>query len=385
MNTFPSPRLAAPSRFFLTLGVLQLVALALLIGCDSAEPEPPQPARLTFAGEVTSTLDYPIPDAMVTLATAEGDTETGVTDSSGAFSIDVPAGSYTLTVNKQGYEPLSDAVAVQQSTTGYAYAAVLQGLASVQGRLMDPRRYYVNEPSPVPNTPIRFLVGGSDVEVITDEQGGFSLEGLPSGTWTAFADGPGVIRGTFDASLEAGANTLGDVFPQLYTPSDGYRFFLTWSDEPYVTQLTLTWRGPNIAPDDYPTWLCDDFCTGDPPFGTDKAVHSASTQGFVPFEYGVTLFDVDDGLYRLSVFGDWVEGVSYPEVFERFSFQVDVYKGQTLLKTIVAPPPNGSNQQGNGAIWRVLELRVVNGQVDLIDSNGQSLGYVHFDSDTRAL
>ena len=115
MQTFRG--LAGLNNHAMTRTFFGLVTFILICsGCSSPSPIAPasalpvsQPAAqfASISGQVYAKVtwgDPPIPDAVITVAEADGAIRTVVTDDSGFYAISVRAGDVSITASKEGYE-----------------------------------------------------------------------------------------------------------------------------------------------------------------------------------------------------------------------------------------------------------------------------------------
>lgn len=140
------------------------------------------PNPSTISGTVRTTDGSPVSQATVT-----GGGATVLSNSSGAFSLSVPAGSHTLTVSRSGYSTETSGpwtVNWGETLTGIV-ATLAPNVATVSGVVAYGGTGIIN--ATVTATP---ATGGTPVQVVTASGGSYSL-GLIPGTYTITANKTG--------------------------------------------------------------------------------------------------------------------------------------------------------------------------------------------------
>ena len=178
-QTVPGFALAAGTTK--NLGTLTLIATpALLTGrvVDSS----------TGAGLAGATVTATTVGSAATVrAAAVSFTATiATTDTTGAFSLQVPAGAYAVTVTKSGYGARSIApLSVGPGVTQALGTLTLDGLAAIHGFVVR-----AADSSPVASATV--TVSGTLNTTITDASGAFNLT-QPAGAWSLTVDAPGLV------------------------------------------------------------------------------------------------------------------------------------------------------------------------------------------------
>jgi RHS repeat-associated protein len=109
-----------------------------------------------------------------------------VTDGTGAFSLQVPAGAYFVTISKTGYGPRTTApLSLGAGVTQALGDLALDGLASIHGRVVR-----AADSSPVAGATV--TVTGTLNTTTTDAAGAFTLT-QPAGAWSLTVDAPGLV------------------------------------------------------------------------------------------------------------------------------------------------------------------------------------------------
>ncbi|MDX1532273.1 MAG: carboxypeptidase-like regulatory domain-containing protein, partial [Rhodothermales bacterium] len=116
------------------------------------------PVEATVTGKVESSEGEPIEGATLSFAPGEGTTLTAETGSDGTYTIEVPVGAYTVTVEAAGYAPFTGTLDVEGDTTYDVTLESQQGPANVQGRVVGSQTG-----SPVADVLVAFAPDGSGV------------------------------------------------------------------------------------------------------------------------------------------------------------------------------------------------------------------------------
>ncbi len=125
------------------------------------------------SGRVLDVDSNPIPGVTI----SDGVGHTATTGPDGAYVLSgLPASTYTITPSKSGYDfsPPSRTVSVPPNATGVDFVGTLQ-IYSISGRVADANGV------PVPDVTISDDVGHT---TITDNNGNYTLDNLPAGTYT---------------------------------------------------------------------------------------------------------------------------------------------------------------------------------------------------------
>ncbi len=167
-----------------------LLASTLLAGAAlPATPLAPESAdRLKRVGSVIGAVrtsdGIPIAGAQVVL---EGTASLGTSDREGRFALDlVPAGSYVLSVTRDGYrEARAEVRVVDDSVVTVSVALVSRGQRLSAVRIVETLKNHVHgvvldpQGRPLPGVRVGFV--GAHRSVLTDEDGRYSVVDLPNG------------------------------------------------------------------------------------------------------------------------------------------------------------------------------------------------------------
>ncbi len=161
-------------------GSVQVVAMGYRQEFKAHTFEPKTTSKLPFAlkggtilsGVVTDeTTKTPIAQAEVTL---KGTTQKTKTDEKGAFRFeDIVAGSKTLTISATGYQPSEKSTELMTEKES-TLEIPLKGDAEISGSV-------VAESNDKPLAGVKVQIAGTSRETLTDAQGKFRLEDVPSG------------------------------------------------------------------------------------------------------------------------------------------------------------------------------------------------------------
>jgi len=117
----------------------------------------------TLSGRVLGSTGYPLSGAAVTIQ-GSGTTKTAKTGSDGAFSVSLPPGLYTVTVNHGGYQTASNDVAV---TSGQSIAVSIQLSESTLSNLQTIGRTSTTSAG---NTGAQFNISAGEINTLSQTQ-----------------------------------------------------------------------------------------------------------------------------------------------------------------------------------------------------------------------
>jgi hypothetical protein len=301
-------------------------------------------------GSVTdAATEQPLGDVTIEVHDANGNVEgMGSTDQSGNYQILVPeAEGYTVSFSKEGYLPVTyDNVSVvsDQDTN---LEPVLQvdedddGTGVVKGRVVD-----ATNGNGVQDVEILLRAGVNDTTssvvatTTTNGQGQYQFSGLEAGNYTAEAWKSGYSTAFFTFVC------LGD---QTRTVSDAA---ITPEAESGTMRIVLSW---GETPDDLDSHLTGPTGDGDRfhVFYANLVVENANLDRDDVTSFGpetITIETFEDGLYRYSVHDYTNRNASQSFALSESGAQVNVYQGDTLVKTFNVP----TNTEGT--LWTVFEM-----------------------------
>ncbi|MEM1041845.1 MAG: carboxypeptidase regulatory-like domain-containing protein [Bacteroidota bacterium] len=344
------------NRFFsLCLFALLLAAT----GCDSGSEDD----TVTVNGTITNATGLGVDDATVTFSAdgtaGRGSAENATTDTDGNFSIEVPDGSYTVTVTAPGYTATTSTI----TTGGEDLVTTLRGPSNLSGRIVNSQNGQA-----LANARVSFTRGTGaavdtseaaiDLEVVTDADGAFSISGAPTGTYLCVVRADGFVPTLLpDVTFEDGETNLGDATAVEQPPAGAYRIVLSWGAAPRDLDSHLT--GPDGQGERFHVYYLnrsDELADLD----TDD------TSGFGPET--ITLRPDNDGMYRYSVYNFSEQSLSGSqgiagEIENSAAARVQVYTEDGLVRDYRAPA------SAPGDTWRVFELNASGGTGTLTDVN----------------
>lgn len=360
-GVFPS---YTPMRHAL-LSLAAALALVTVGGCDSGSDGPVQ-----ATATVTNTFGRPLAGGTVVVEPAGGAGNktagqlplcTTTTSSTGAFTCDLPPGTYTVTITVPGYSTGSFPITVGPDGTITVDLPPLTGQGNIDGTMVDG-------------------VTGAVLTFATVQ----CRRRLPDGTYTEFefeattgADGRITIQNVFagDAQcvVQAGASqipitititpdTRGTIAVTPPPAVGQYRIVLTWGADPSDLDSHLT--GPTGTGNEryhvyfgdrtYVTTAGDTLAVLDT---DDTGSFGPETTTFTPAANGVYRFTVFNYTLRSSTEG----GQSIHDSPTR----VQVYDSNGLRQTYEAPPPTTANEGLIANAWRVVQLTKQGSQITL--------------------
>ena len=276
----------------------------------------------------------------------------GTTDSSGVYSISVPAGSgYRVEFTKSGYIPaIYYDVSVVADVTTYL-ETVLQiddsysGLGAISGTISN-----ALTGGGVSGLMIKFREGinvtsGTVITSTATGSGGYYTQNLYTGYYTAEVSGTGYNTGYFTVICIGGITTANQdaTITPILSPGET-RIILTWGETPSDLDSHLT--GP--TPDDSRFHIY---------YWQKTYAYSGITYADLDLDdvtsYGpetTTIYQQIPGVYRFSVHDYTNRGSSYSTALSNSGAQVRLYSGDNLVATFNVP----ANQEGT--LWTVFEI-----------------------------
>jgi len=279
----------------------------------------------------------------------------GTTDSSGVYSISVPAGSgYRVEFTKSGYIPAIyyDVSVVADVTTYLETVLQIDDSYSGQGIISGTISNALTGGG-VSGLTIKFREGinvtsGTVITSTATGSGGYYNRNLYTGYYTAEVSGTGYNTTYFTVICIGGmatANQDATITPIL--SSGETRIILTWGVTPSDLDSHLT--GP--LPDDTrfhmyypyaPTW------GGSSPWPEYVKLDLDDITSYGPET--TTIYQQIPGVYRFSVHDFTNGGSSYSTALSNSGAQVSIYSGDYHLATFNVPPSQG------GTLWTVFEM-----------------------------
>ncbi len=313
-----------------------LILPVLIIGFSSCTKE-----TVSFRGRVVNTTGRPVADAEVTV-----DSETGMTDDEGFFTVDLPEGAHTFTINAPGYTSTPVSVSANQISSDDVPDLVLRGEADIFGVVIDSQtgeglasaRVYLGSFNTEANAEL------SELMVTTGSDGTFEILDGPTGNFYCIIICNGYFtRITQRITIVQGTNNLAQQ-TVVSRPEEGdFRIVLTWGSNPSDLDTHLT--GPSSTGVRF--HLC--YWDQDPDEGVNLDVDDVTSYG----PETTTLSVLRNGLYRYSVHNYSNQSSSGALEIPASPAVVEVYGYNGLLNKFTAPAYTGS-----GNTWRVFEMTV---------------------------
>ncbi|MCE4625726.1 MAG: carboxypeptidase regulatory-like domain-containing protein [Desulfurococcales archaeon] len=174
----------------------------------------------TIAGVVTDLITgNPIAGALVTVVEAN---KTVTTNESGFFQVEVPAGTYTLTVEASGYEPFETTVSVEENETVFLTIQLTPaGYGTIEGYVFDAETM-----EPISNA---LVVVDEDMNysAVTGPDGFYMIENVPAGIHVVEAYASGYQSASVNVTLAPNETvvvnfTLSTIPPAVVVLGDAY-------------------------------------------------------------------------------------------------------------------------------------------------------------------
>ena len=320
------------------------------------------PTQAGIAGTILNTTSNPVQNALINLIPQDGSAPLSfTTGADGAYDFDVPAGQYTLTIERPGYNIQSLPLTVNGDETEDFR---ISGPSDIFGTLTS------SQGGPLANAEVNFVfssdVTGDPIEsrfeltTTTDANGNYQIEGAPFGTFTSvtFAENhfPVVVE---DVVFEEGETEIPPVTATEQPDAEALRVVLTWGEDPGDLDSHLT--GPDGQGGRFHVYFSDRS------FG-DTNLDVDDTSSFGPET--ITIYPSTDGVYRYSVFNYSDDSENGAAGIAASPTRVEVYSAEGLVRSYTAPPA----QPGN--TWRVFEMYVEGNQISFNGSEPSGLGYV---------
>lgn len=317
--------------------LLALIILpVLLFGYTSCTKE-----TVTFRGRVVNTTGQPVANAEVTV-----ESETGLTDEDGYFTVDLPEGAHTFTIMAPGYTSTPVSLSADQVSSDDVLDLVLKGEADIYGIIIDSQTgeglasatVYLGSFNTEANAE------QSELLVTTGADGTFSILDGPTGNFYCIVICNGYFtRITQRITIVTGENDL----PQqtiVSRPAQGdFRIILTWGSNPEDLDTHLT--GPSSTGGRF--HLC--YWDQDPDNGVNLDVDDVTSYG----PETTTLSELRNGIYRYSVHNYTNQTSTGAQGIASSPAVVEIYGYSGLLNRFVSPAYTGS-----GNTWRVFEMTV---------------------------
>jgi uncharacterized repeat protein (TIGR01451 family) len=176
---------------------------AIVAGADTMMTIPMAVALGEFTGNVTYSGAGVAGAAVEALSGNPGTIQgTAITNASGAYTLYLPAGSYTLLASAPNYDNTTSGAEILSAGGTVTVNLALSSLGSLAGTVKDANG------AAIANAQIGFTTSGFSGGAITGAAGNYSTFGLPSGTYTVTASAPGFSSvSSSGITVSAGATT----------------------------------------------------------------------------------------------------------------------------------------------------------------------------------
>lgn len=336
-------------------------AIASKSGVNPWQPDPTHNGAL-ISRVVKASDQSPIKGAQVSAYLTSGQyVDSATTDDAGQFELLIPAGTYNIVANKNGYVPGTlKNVAVEEGGVHYADWISLitdssSGEYTVKGKITD-----AATGSGLSGVSMKFTNindTSKTYTTTTDSSGAYSRK-LPTGYYDVALTKTGYIASELrvaSSSEMVSVSQDGTMSPTI--DSNTYRIVLTWNENPRDLDSHLT--GPTASGGSFHVYYPSSYKNA-----YDGGTLVANLDVDDTTSYGpetITLTPTTTGTYRY-----YVHRYAGSDSISTSGAQVKVYNGNRLVATYNAP-----TDQGTGDYWTVFEL--TNGTIKLINRIGNSV------------
>ena len=300
-------------------------------------------------------IQSPLQGVLVEVYDGNSLISSGTTDSSGVYSISVPAGSgYKVEFTKSGYIPaIYYDVSVVADVTTYL-ETVLQiddnysGEGNISGTISNALTGEgVSGLTIKLREGINVTSGTVIASTTTETEGYYSVTNLNAGYYTAEVSGTGYNTTYFTVICIGGTTTdnqNANITPVLL-PGE-IRIILTWGAIPPDIDSHLT--GPLPGGTRFHMYYPDAEANYGSPWPEYVKLDRDDVDSYGPET--TTIYQQIPGVYRFSVHDYTNRGSSYSTALSNSGAQVRVYRGNNLIATFNVP----ANQEGT--LWTVFEM-----------------------------
>lgn len=334
------------------------LALAFtLTACDSGTDTPD--GAVAASGTLDNNFGAPVEGATMTFTSgaargsASMPTYTTTSGANGAFNLNIPPGTYTLTVAHPNYGTTTTTVTVSAG-----------GQVTIQTPVTGPGIFetlVVNalNGQSIPNASIACytgttMTGEAAFTATSDANGNVRVTGTPYGALQCSVTAPGLPTQTFGITIAATGTTT--VPPVTVVPLPGvgeYRVVLTWGQTPFDLDSHVT--GPDGSGGRFHVYYANAS------FG-NTTLDLDDTSGSGPETITVSAASAAQGEYLYSVHNFSDQSTTGSQGIASSPTTVRVFGPQGLLRTYVAPAATPGNT------WRVFGL-VVSGTTATLNDN----------------
>ena len=324
------------------------IAYAACVNTKIAEIE----ARGTLRGKVMKASDQATPIANANISITRGNSTVSLqSDSSGHYSRELPVGTYTVNVAADGYVPFNAYATIvgrqtvymetflmvqgEEGQVGEACGTITNALtgAGVEGITLDVRKDWNND-----------RVGEILTTITTDASGRYSVS-LPIGNYTLCASKDGFVSTMINIVVQPNMSTNKNASMTPTVSGDNFRIVLTWGENPRDLDSHVV--GTLTNGNSFHVYYSHKS-------QYDGSVEVCNLDHDDTTSYGpetITLNCTNDKPYYYYIYRYAGSGTVASS-----GAQINVYQGETLVKTFNVP-----TDLGNGDYWNV--FAIVDGQM----------------------
>jgi len=310
----------------------------------------------TVSGSVKNALtNTALSEVTIKVYKESSEITTGTTNSSGTYSLSVPAGSgYRIEFSKTGYITANYYdITIDANTTKYL-EAVLQidvahsGAGNISGNIVNALTGIgVSGLTVDLRVGINVTTGAIIASTTTVSDGAYGFSNIAAGNYTAMVSGSGYNTAYFSVISIGGSTTAsqnGTITPLL--SSGETRIILTWGDTPYDLDSHLT--GPLLDGTRFHMYfpLADANSGSTWPEYVKLDLDDTSSYG----PETTTIYSQISGVYRFSIHDFSNRSLSDSNALSNSGAQVRVYRGSNLVASFNVPSNTG------GTLWTVFEM-----------------------------
>jgi len=318
-------------------------------------------------GIVFSVTGLPVSGVTVSLNAGTDQLGTTTTNAEGVFEFEnIPAGSYDISLNKQGYDELVESVVIEDNASR---EFTLTGPASISGQIVNSQTG-----SGLQDASVRFFEGltlseadttNPVLSTTTDISGNFNILQAPAGSFVCVVTADGFItRVVEEIQFQDGQNFISPTTLVKRVQEGDIRIVLTWGENPEDLDTHLTGPVDDNSNERFHLY----FVNMNPVSTASLDVDDVTSFG----PETTTLTDPYEGTYRYSVHNFTTQNETGALEIEQSPALVEIFDSSGKVASF--EPPSANSNSGN--VWRVFELEVSASSVDITE-----LGTYDFVSD----
>lgn len=332
---------------------------------------------------LNSETNEPVIGASVVISMGDMEFSNSMSDSAGGFTAHLPEGTYRVYIFKDGYVPYETYVTVGEGETEYLETSMMvegdgQAMGGFSGQITN-----AVDDSPISGVKLQIRKGtnnttqGDVIDTLySDENGYFRYKtqnflgfmiGLQAGNYTLYATKDGYASTMYNVVVEPGVVKENQDFTMSPTMESGeFRIVLRWVNAP--SDLDSHYNA--VTTDGYRDHVY--YANRD---GYSANLDRDDTDYDGPETITVTDFDLLDGGFTYSVHDYTNRSSTSSTVLSNSGAYVEVYRGETLLRTYYVPTGKV------GTVWNVFSIDADGNLISLntFDNveNPDSVGYAY--------